>query len=148
MATSAKTSMNPLHAALPTLFNRMGDPRRVKGFRGNNSLLSRAARTEKALMSPAVTSITVFQANCALVLDHATTKLLQECSVDGLGAISALILNGFDVVVSSREIAGEVMDFRLQRGLDRLSQGVISPEFADLDSAMNTIGRDILEGED
>lgn len=126
MANHAKKASNPLNAALPTLFTRTGEPRRVKGFRGNNKLLSQAMRTEKVLVNPNIKSLTVYGPNCAMVLDLNTTRLLQGVNdEDGYSPISGLILNGFDVTISDERLAGEVMDFRFQRGLDKLTQGIM-----------------------
>ena len=90
MATSPKTPTNPQHAAFPQLFKRTGEARRIKGFRANREMFSRAIRMAKVLdLAP---RLVVMLLTGALTLSEAATTLLKED-----GGVESLILNGFEI---------------------------------------------------
>jgi hypothetical protein len=91
MATNPKTPTNPHYAAFPTLFKRTGEARRIKGFRVNREMFSRAVRMSKALeQSPRLMILTP---TGAMVLSEAATTLLKQD-----GGVESLILNGFAIM--------------------------------------------------
>jgi hypothetical protein len=103
MATSPKNATNKQHAAFPTLFNRMGEARRIKGFRATREMFSRAIRMAKVLeMSPRLMVMTPIG---ALMLSEAATTLIKED-----GGVESLLLNGFDILPARDVIMHEMVD--------------------------------------
>jgi hypothetical protein len=115
MATSPKTATNKQHAAFPTLFNRNGEARRIKGFRATREMFSRCIRMAKVLeMSPRLIVLTPVG---ALFLSEPATKLLKE-----EGGVESLLLNGFDILPARDVVMHEMVDSFLKENKLDLKQ--------------------------
>lgn len=103
MATNAKVATNPLHAAFPQLFKRTGEVRRhPKAGRFTRKVSIMASKKAPALL--VADSITIEVQTGLLVISPMYTKMMREED----GTIEALLINGWNVVVSTPDNYYEV----------------------------------------
>lgn len=118
MATSPKTAVNPLHRELPHMFKRTGEVRRVKGFRSSRENFNMAVRMGRVLKNSGFKNLTVISAMGSLTLSEEHTALIQVDDV-----ITELIMSGYRVEPPPHVcIAAEIIDFRVERRFDTLTQ--------------------------
>lgn len=103
MTTKPANPTNKQHAAFPTLFNRNGEARRIKGFRASREMFSRAIRLAKVLdLSPRLAVLTPVG---MLILSEEATALIKE-----EGGVESLILNGFEFIPAKQHDLNAVID--------------------------------------
>jgi hypothetical protein len=121
MASKPKTSVNPLHAALPQLFKRSGEPKRIKGQRANRDVFNRAMRFQKTfgkMQAALKEGVVIITPTMSIIPSRELVELMEREE-----AFGALILNGYEVTFIENTETHEAMQaYRLERGFDKLAQ--------------------------